>query len=374
MLCPMPSVRKVVFLVPDIRNPAHKGGIQMFNNYVLRALKDLGVDVTVIGVNDRPVDAEPGLIGCNRGGRIRKVLAACHLLRQVMLGKPDLVLCGHLNFTPLCARICGLFKVPFITITHGIELWDAAPAKVQAAGHSHRILAVSRYTKSLNLELLGDYSPDHVLVFHNTFDEERFSPSSPSDSIRPALGIEPGHKVVLTVGRLASTERLKGYEEGIRAMARVCEQIPEARYVLAGKGDYMDQLREVGDQCGLGDRLIMPGFIAEEDIVPLFNACDLFILPSRKEGFGIVFLEAMGCGKPVIGGNRDGSMDPLCDGTLGTAVDPEDVDELTAAILAHLRGDVPPERSDPVTLRNETIDRFGFDRFRDRLAEVLSTI
>ena len=67
-------------------------------------------------------------------------------------------------------------------------------------------------------------------------------------------------------------------------------------------------------------------------------------------------------------------MDPLCDGNLGTAVDPENVDELTAAILAHLQGEVPSERSDPTKLRNETIERFGFKRFRDRLAEVLSTV
>ncbi|MDG2422353.1 MAG: glycosyltransferase family 4 protein [Phycisphaerales bacterium] len=368
------SARRVVFLAPDIRNPAYKGGIQVFNNYVLRALRDLQIDVTVIGLNDRPCDAEPGLIGCNRGNRIRKVLAVFHLLRKVMRSKPDLVLCGHLNFTPICARICGMFKVPFITITHGMELWDAAPAKISAAARSHRVLAVSRYTRSLNLELLGKYDPENVLVFHNTFDEERFAPTQDSKAMRAKLGLKPEDKVVLTVGRLASTERLKGYDEGIQAMARVCHRIPNARYVLAGKGDDMERLREVAHECGLGDRLIMPGFIAEEDIVPLFNACDLFILPSRKEGFGIVFLEAMGCGKPVIGGNRDGSMDPLCDGKLGTAVDPEDVEALSEAILAHLEGRMPPERSDPASLRAESIDRFGFKRFRDRLAEVMSTV
>ena len=157
-------------------------------------------------------------------------------------------------------------------------------------------------------------------------------------------------------------------------MAQVCAEIPEARYVLAGKGEDIDRLRALGNECGLGDRLITPGFIAEEDIVPLFNSSDLFILPSRKEGFGIVFLEAMGCGKPVIGGNRDGSMDPLCDGTLGIAIDPEDVDALANAIKDHLRGRVPPERSDPDHLRRETVDRFGFAQFRSRLQEVLASL
>ena len=362
---------RVLFLIPDLRNPVFKGGIQVFNNYVLRALKEHGVTTTVIGVNDRPEDAVPGLIACHRGNRIRKVIAATHLYRQLIFNRPDIVLCGHLNFTPLCRLACRLARVPYITITHGVELWDASEAKVRAAAASQKILAVSRYTRSLNLDLLGDYDPDRVQVFHNTFDEMRFRPGPSSDQLRSRLGIQSSDRVVLTVGRLASTERLKGYEEGIRAMSRVCEEMPEARYVLAGKGDDMDRLRSLGDECGLGDRLIMPGFISEDDIVPLFNSSDLFILPSRKEGFGIVFLESMGCGKPVIGGNRDGSMDPLCDGQLGTAVDPENVDALTEAILMHLKGEAPREVSDPAHLRTEVVSRFGFERFCSRLREIL---
>ncbi|MDG2093838.1 MAG: glycosyltransferase family 4 protein [Phycisphaerales bacterium] len=366
----MPNQR-VLFMIPDLRNPANKGGIQVFNNYVVRALEELEIDTTVIGVNDRPEDSVPGLIACNRGGRIRKVIAATHLYRQLVLNRPDIVICGHLNFTPLCRQACRLARVPYITITHGMELWDASASTVRGAAASHRVLAVSRYTRSLNLELLEGYQPDHVQVFHNTFDEERFRPGPSSEELRSRLGISPEDRVVLTVGRLASTERLKGYDEGILAMAKVCARIPEARYVLAGRGDDMDRLGRLAGECGLGDRLIMPGFISEEDIVALFNSSDLFILPSRKEGFGIVFLESMGCGKPVIGGNRDGSMDPLCDGNLGTAVDPENVDELANAILMHLNGEAPPEQSDPSHLRSQVVERFGFDRFRSRLEEVL---
>ncbi len=366
--------RRVLFLLPDLRNPSFKGGIQMFNTYVHRALGELGHDVTVIGVNDRPEDAVPGLIPCNRGRRLRKFLAAWNLLRRVMFRRPDVVLCGHLNFAPLCRRICGLFGVPYITITHGIELWDAPPNKVRGAAASHRILAVSRYTKSLNLDLLDGYDPDHVIVFPNTFDEERFKPCPVPGDMRERLGLRDQDRVVLSVGRLASTERLKGYDEAIRAMADVRKVVPDARLLLGGRGDDMDRLRRVADECGLGEGLVMPGFIAEEDIVPLFNLCELFVLPSRKEGFGIVFLEAMGCGKPVIGGNRDGSMEPLCDGSLGTAVDPEDVDAIAAAVLELLRGLTPATRSDPQHLRTEVVDRFGFGRFRDRLCDVLDMV
>lgn len=363
--------QRILFMIPDLRNPAFMGGIQVFNGYVHRALEELGHDVTVIGVNDRPADREPGLIPCNHGRRIRKVLAAWHLLTQVLFRRPDIVFCGHLNFAPLCRRICRLRRVPYLTITHGIELWDAAPEKVRGAAGGVRILAVSRYTKSLNLNLLDDFDADHVVVFPNTFDEERFQPGPPSGDLRARLGLDPDDRMVLCIGRLASTERLKGYDEAIRAVAQVRRRIPNVKLVLGGRGDDMDRLRGVGDECGLGDALIMPGFVDDNDIVPMFNLCDVFVLPSRKEGFGIVFLEAMGCGKPVIGGDRDGSMEPLCDGTLGAAVDPEDVDAIAAALLELLEGRAPLERSDPAHLRREVVDRFGFGRFRERLREVI---
>jgi glycosyltransferase involved in cell wall biosynthesis len=366
--------QRIVFLVPDLNNPNYKGGIQVFNTYVYRALRDIGHDVTIIAVNDRPEDAAPNVIPCNRGPRARKVLGAANLAKQVLLRRPDVVLCGHLNFAPLCRRICGVRGVPFITITHGIELWDADPKKIQAAAASHRILAVSRYTKSLNIELLPKYNAEHIIVFSNTFDEQRFRPQPVPEDFWGRVGLSPNDRFVLTVGRLATTERLKGYDEAIQAMAVVRQAIPDAKYVLAGRGNDMDRLRSVADACGLGEGLVLPGFIAEDDIVPLFNACELFVLPSRKEGFGIVFLEAMGCGKPVIGGNRDGSMDPLCDGSLGTAIDPEDVDALQTAIVEHLQGRAPASRSDSTHLRSEAIARFGFDAFRDRVRGVLGTL
>ena len=72
---------RVLFMIPDLRNPANKGGIQVFNNYVVRALEELEVDTKIIGVNDRPEDSIPGLITCNRGGRIRKII-----MRAICIG------------------------------------------------------------------------------------------------------------------------------------------------------------------------------------------------------------------------------------------------------------------------------------------------
>lgn len=371
------SVTRAVVLIPDLANPDFMGGIQVFNNYFVRALGELGVSLTVVGVNDRPADrarTKTPLCACNAHPKLRKPLAAWHTLVRCAVGRPDLLICGHLHFTPLARMISKLTGVPFVTITHGVELWEAPQKYLDAVRDSRKILAVSRYTKRLNLEKLPGYPEDDVVIFSNTFDETRFVPMQRDTALFERMGVAPSDKVVLTVGRLADTERLKGYEEGLRAMAKVVERVPEARYVLAGKGNDLERLRSLAGEIGLGDRAVFPGFVADEDIVPLFAGSDVFVLPSRKEGFGIVFLEAMGCGTPAIGGNKDGSMDPLLDGKLGSAVDPEDVDAIAEAICEHLEGRAPAERADPTTLRERTIEHYGFGAFRDRLADLLASL
>ena len=368
------EVSKALLLIPDLRNPEFHGGIQVFNNFLVQALHDLGIETTVIGLNDRPEDRIPGLIPCNTGARRARFKMVSHAMWQSMRQRPDLLICGHRNFAPVASWIARLTRVPMLTITHGFELWDASPAQLKAFRRSRGILAVSRYTRGLNLDKLPGYPPEKVMVFHNTFNENRFVPGKPSTEFLQSMGLSPSDWIVLTVGRLASVEPLKGYDQGVRAMAEVAKLHPNVRYVLAGRGDDMDRLRSIADETGLGDRLIMPGFVNDEDLQSLFNACNLFMLPSRQEGFGIVFLEAMGCGKPVIGGNQDGSMDPLCDGELGTAVDPRNVDEIVSAVLEHVEGRAPKTRTDPDHLRREVIERFGYDRYRSRLQEVLKSL
>jgi glycosyltransferase involved in cell wall biosynthesis len=212
------------------------------------------------------------------------------------------------------------------------------------------------------------------MVFHNTFDADRFIPGPPDWDYLRRLGLDPSNFIVLTVGRLNQDEPHKGHEQGIRAMADVVKQHPQARFVLAGSGNGDEYFRSVGDDVGLGDKLIMPGFVSMDELQTLFNACNLFLLPSSQEGFGIVFLEAMGCGKPVIGGNIDGSVDPLCDGELGTLIDPREIDEIVAAITDHIEQRIPKDKIDPVHLRKEAISRFGYDRFRQRLREVIAAL
>jgi phosphatidylinositol alpha-1,6-mannosyltransferase len=87
----------------------------------------------------------------------------------------------------------------------------------------------------------------------------------------------------------------------------------------------------------MADRVRFVGHVGADELPDYYRLADLFVMPSTGEGFGIAFLEAMASGVPVIGGNKDGSLDPRADGKLGTAVDPENGDALALAICAALR-------------------------------------
>ena len=121
--------------------------------------------------------------------------------------------------------------------------------------------------------------------------------------------------------------------------------------------------------------MTLAGFIPEEELADHYNLCDVFAMPSKGEGFGIVYLEAMACGKPVLGGNKDGTVDPLVNGELGCLVDPDDVEAIAENLTSILQGTYPNEiMYQPEKLRQKTIDLFGYDRFCQTVAELIESL
>jgi phosphatidylinositol alpha-1,6-mannosyltransferase len=171
-------------------------------------------------------------------------------------------------------------------------------------------------------------------------DGERFRPDVNPRLIRDRYGLD-GARVLLTVGRLV--ER-KGHDVVIRALRRVSEAIGPVRYLIAGSGSEERRLRALAADLGCADEVIFIGHVSDEDLPPLYAACDVFVMPSRAlqerdgiEGFGIVFLEAGASGKPVIGGRSGGITDAVLDGTTGVLVNPQDVEEIAEALIRLLR-------------------------------------
>ena len=151
------------------------------------------------------------------------------------------------------------------------------------------------------------------------------------------------NQVIFTLTRLASTEQYKGHDQVIKVMSKLKEKFPNVRYILAGQYDHSEEIRiqKLISEYKVDEEVIMTGFIKENELSDYFLLADLFVLPSKKEGFGIVFIEALACGLPVICGNVDGSVDAIRDGELGTAINPDGLAELEKALTDYLTTPLP---------------------------------
>ncbi len=254
----------------------------------------------------------------------------------------DVVFCGHVFMAPLAWALARLFGARYWLQTHGVDIWTRqAGLKRLAVEKADFVTAVSRVTRR---RLLGwaDLDPHRVRVLPNTV-RDVFTPGAASAAYRERLSLRSG-PMLLTVGRLASTERSKGHEAIFAILPALQARFPDLVYVIAGDGDDRERLEARARKFGLGPETVrFLGYVPDEELPDLYRLADLFVMPSATEGFGIVYLEAAACGLRVLGGAGDGSNDAIQDARVGAMVDPEDLNALLAAIEAGLRnGRVDP--------------------------------
>lgn len=151
----------------------------------------------------------------------------------------------------------------------------------------------------------------------------------------------------------------------IAALPEVIARCPEAVYLIVGDGDDRSRLEELAAQMGLSKSVIFAGRVADDEVPFYYRLADVFVMPSTGEGFGIVFLEAAAAGLPVVGGNRDGSVDALADGAIGTLVDPSDQQALVNALLERLEQGCGESRG---------LERFSVPAFRGHVAALVDTL
>jgi glycosyltransferase involved in cell wall biosynthesis len=174
----------------------------------------------------------------------------------------------------------------------------------------------------------------------------------------------------MTLTRLASSERYKGYDIVIESLQELIKKNPSFKYLIIGKYDHAEKRRldQLIRKAGLQSRVVFTGFVPDEELSRHFNLADIYIMPSEKEGFGIVFIEAMYYNKPVIAGNKDGSKDALLNGKLGVLVDPSSREEVSEAI-ENIAGDKSRYLPDHQLL----MDHFSYPVYREKWREVLSS-
>lgn len=312
--------------------------------------------------------------GQHEGARILPVLRfagltggpfkACSFLQQIELmlaplvwclghpsQRPDLVVCVQ----PFAAGVGGwltwrLFGIPYLVLVHGEELTlllrDRTPGRLRlrlqrlALRRAAAIVCNAANTRRAATQLYG-LPETRLTVVHPAIDstEGEVESTSASPGARERL-VGEGWRLILMVGRL--TERHKGFDTGIAAMAAIGQAIPDAKLVIAGPGD-QSALRALAETAGVTDRVVFAGLLDRADLLALFRACDVFLLPGREvetiaEGFGIVYLEAARFAKPAIAGRAGGAPEAVLDGETGLLVDGESVADVAGAVI-RLLGD-----------------------------------
>jgi glycosyltransferase involved in cell wall biosynthesis len=358
-----------------------KGGIQVYSAFLLEALQTISPHILydIFIKHDKRCPPElfsPANLHFHFAGQwslsVRTLIFALKILCYGLWQQPDLIITTHLNFTPAAYWLKRLTGTPYWTIAHGVEAWNIQrPGLKRALRHADRILAVSHYTRDRLLKE-QNLDPQKISLLPNTFDPTRFKIAPKSPELLERYRLRADRKIILTVARLDSSERYKGYDKILAALPLIRQSIPNVHYILVGQGSDRSRVERAIERLNLQDCVTLTGFIPDEELAAHYNLCDVFAMPSKGEGFGIVYLEALACGKPVLGGDRDGAIDALCQGKLGALVDPDRIEEIAGALIQILQETYPNSLMyQPNLLRTKAIENYGLTRFKTTLSQLL---
>jgi len=364
---------KILFLY--LKSFSQIGGIEKFNRAFMKALNDLSKSNTALSSSISLYDDKPDLNyidkECFRGFNGNKISFIFYTLFHIL--KFDKIIIGHINlsFIGIFAKLLGK---EVIVVAHGIEVWNThSYFKRYMLKNADIVLSVSRYTKSRIIENIN-IDPDRIIVFPNTLDPY-FAVGDVVNiiEIKGKYGIPSDCKIILTVSRLSSSEKYKGYEKVINILPELKKNIAEFKYLIVGGGDKaeLSRINNLINELNLQDNVTLLGEIINKDLAGLYSSADVFIMPSTGEGFGIVFLEALANGLPVIAGNKDGSTDPLMDGELGILVDPESSKQILKALSDTLKKNINKDLLNRDKLKADVTSNFGFIKFKKNLDTVL---
>lgn len=284
------------------------GGIQTFNKYFINSLEELtrqdtSINAQLVSIYDDQSDVKTSLpfITLNQS----KIKAFQYIYKNSQ--NFDTYIFAHVNLAPI-AMLLHLVnpKAKIIFCTHGIEIWKKLSFSTEWIMNRSTILTVSSFSKS---ELLR-YNPklNDVKIFPNCINMQKSTELFPNP-----FNIQ--YFNLLSVTRLSSSEKLKGIDSIIKSLPILIRSIPNIKYTVIGKGDDVKRLQELAKSLQVSSYIDFLGFV--EDINAYYQHCDIFTLPSKKEGFGIVYLEAMQYKKPIIAVNYGGPTDVIIDGETG---------------------------------------------------------
>jgi phosphatidyl-myo-inositol dimannoside synthase len=361
---------RVLALVPDAFG-GH-GGIAKFNRDLLSALCTYPTCSEVVAIPRRmpmpdaaePLPARLTYVTSALGSKLHYLVAVL----KVVHSNPrfDIVFCGHINLLPVTLTLRFWARVPVVLVIHGVEAWGPTSRSLTnyLANKVDAFIAVSQLTKRRFLKWTRPKENVGFLL-PNSIDLERFRPGPKNTALHNRYGLA-GKTVLMTLGRLSSCESYKGIDEVLEVLPMLTEEIANVAYLVVGDGTDRRRLEEKAGSLGVDKYVVFTGYVPESEKADYYRLADAFVMPGRGEGFGIVYLEAMACGVPVVASKADASREAVRNGVLGNLVDPSDQEDIKAGVLEALnrpKGVVP-----------EGLDYFSYHNFERRLHRIIDGI
>jgi len=336
------------------------GGVATYNYELAKELSDLGHEVIVLAPKYCPEDTTldkkmvftvvrttlPIDSAMQMNRNIMKLPGSVYrFLRVLQQYNPDRVLVTQAvaHESAALARLFRVFR--FTLVVHGSEIYSHFaggnlrkwPKRHLMRWFFHKatsIICVSRSTKDLleqNISGLGKI----ISVVHLGIDPDKPSITNMSKRLLEKFDLQD-QKVILTVARLSKG---KGQDTVIKALPRILREIPNTKYVVVGDGSERSELEKLVDELRLRKSVLFTGGINREELGSFYNICDVFVMLSKKESFGLVYLEAWAHEKPIIGGNVGGVGEVIDDEKTGLLVDPNDIEAAGESICRLLKNE-----------------------------------
>jgi glycosyltransferase involved in cell wall biosynthesis len=336
------------------------GGIALYNRELIAAMASHpSVDEVVVvpRIIVGPLEPLPENVTFVTAAA-RGMLAYLNALRGAR-GQFDIVVCAHVNLLPIVRLIS---KNPLLML-YGIEAWKPLrdPLSNRLLGNVQSAISISDITRERFTGWSHYEGPS--LLLPNSIRAEWYGIRPKNRELLARYGLE-GKRVLMTLGRVVAAERYKGFDEVLDVLPDLDADVS---YLIAGGGNDVPRLKKKAAGLGIADRVVFTGLFPEAEKTDLYNLADVYVMPSRGEGFGFVFLEAMACGVPVIASRLDGGREAVRHGALGQLVDPTNPSEIRVAIGDALAAN--SEKRIP-----EGLDYFSFANFERRTHAIIDSL
>ena len=336
----------------------HLDGIGRVSKMVYETFRKIDHTPQILSANDSLDQCPPGKNFCY-ARNYPMMMGAASIQR---FHPPKLIVCMHLGLAPV-ARLIGLrYQTPYLVFLHGIEAWQAMNFRRKwGLLKAHRLLSNSNFT----LRHFQAFNPafSHIPTVvtplgtgGGKLEEERQMEAKPR---------------ILIVGRLDQAEQYKGHRLLIRSLGLILDKNPATRLTVVGDGNDRRNLEAFANQFPYQQQIEFLGKVSDSELCRLYEESMVFAMPSKGEGFGLVYLEAMAHGLPCICSDVDAAREVVVHGESGFIVDPSNPFDLAERIL-QLLGQPELRRRMGQAGKERYLEYFTEDHFQTRLRKVFT--